>query len=358
MKFCSEQETIPKPKVLRWALERDRKDPEWLRDKYPKFGNLLDDDAAAPQPSMAEIEKFAKLVHVPLGFLLLTEPPKEELPCTDFRSIKSATVKTSADLWETIYLCRERQDWYRDYARAQGWPELQFVGSTTTADEVAVVAQLMRQELKFEVDKGTRDSNKLLNNLISRAEEIGVLVMINDRVKNNPYRRLDVSEFRGFALADPHAPLIFVNGADAKDAQVFTLVHELAHIWLDNSALSDQKKLIAGEEREPQETWCNKVAAEFLVPQADLEQYLESISEGARTSSALLSLLPKHYRVSKQVILLRLRDLGRIATKEFQEHWRRLEVEQENYKKKKKLEAKQNTKAKKSFPDPYPVLTA
>ena len=135
----------------------------------------------------------------------------------------------------------ESPGWYRDEALVNGEPPLHFVGSLNLATPPAEAADHLRQQLGFSV-QARRDCptwTEALRLFISRAEQAGVMVMVSGVVMNNNNRQLDPQEFRGFALADPLAPLVFINGADSKAAQMFTLAHELAHLWLGQSALSD-----------------------------------------------------------------------------------------------------------------------
>jgi Zn-dependent peptidase ImmA (M78 family) len=171
---------------------------------------------------------------------------------------------------DTIYLCQDRQEWYRGHATAHGYGPVDFVGTATTGDRPALVADRIRSLLSFDVvDRGVFDSwEDALRRLIDRIEGIGVLVMVSGIVGTNTRRVLRPEEFRGFALADPMAPLIFINGSDTKAAQIFTMIHELAHIWLGESALSDAA--MTARQGQEAELWCNQVAAEELVPQAVL----------------------------------------------------------------------------------------
>ena len=140
--------------------------------------------------------------------------------------------------------------------------------------------------------------------------------MVSGIVKNNVSRRLDPTEFRGFALCDPLAPLVFVNGSDAKAAQMFTLAHELAHVWLGATALSN----LGAKPRQgfrPEEVWCNKVAAEFLVP---LESLRADLRRDERLSDALTR-LARTFKVSKLVILRRLLDAHWITRERFDDAW-------------------------------------
>ncbi len=104
-----------------------------------------------------------------------------------------------------------------------------------------------------------------------------MLVMCSGVVLNNNRRKLDPAEFRGFAMADQLAPLVFINGADSKAAQMFTLAHELGHVWLGQSALTDADP--SRPANGDLETWCNRVAAELLVPMTVLRQELRPQGE-------------------------------------------------------------------------------
>ncbi len=147
---------------------------------------------------------------------------------------------------------------------------------------------------------------------ICQADEAGVLAMMSGVVRSNNRRPLDPAEFRGFALCDPLAPLVFINGKDTKAAQMFTLAHELAHVWLGASALSNLGAApAAGFRRE--EVWCNAVAAEFLVP-------LEALRSDLRRNEPLsdaLSRLARTFKVSTLVILRRLLDAGWLTRERF-----------------------------------------
>ena len=142
---------------------------------------------------------------------------------------------------------------------------LPFVGSARLEDDAVEVASRMRRALGLDLEERRRLSTwtEALRRFIEQADALGVLVMVSGVVGSNNRRRLDPQEFRGFALADPLAPLIFINGADTKAAQMFSLAHELAHIWLGQSAVSDAEA--RATPNQAVERWCNRIAAELLV---------------------------------------------------------------------------------------------
>lgn len=295
--------------VLEWARERARLGFDDLTHRFPKLAAW---ESGEVHPTLRQLEQYARATHTPVGYLLLDEPREETVPIPDFRTMPVADVnRPSADLLDTIYQTQTRQSWYREYAEENGATPLTFVGSVGTETSHEDVAQRMRDTLAFDVtDRGASWSEALVN-LIERSEGAGILVMVNGVVGSNTHRRLDPSEFRGFALVDPLAPVVFINGADTKAAQIFTLAHELAHIWLGQTGLDDVA--IDESPSNPIERWCNAAAAQFLVPAEELAATFDS--QAPLTDE--LQRLARYFRVSTLVTLRRLRDQGYVSAADF-----------------------------------------
>ena len=300
-----------KPEILRWARERADRSVESLRVRFPKYEQWERGEAA---PTLKQLEAFAKATHVPVGYLFLPQPPEERIPIPDLRTVANRGLEQpSPNLLDTIYLCQQRQVWYRDYARSMGDRTQGFVGSVRRNAPVEQVAERMRRALEFDLEARRECATwtEALRLFIEQADDLGVLVMCSGVVGSNNQRTLDTEEFRGFALVDDYAPLVFINGADTKAAQMFTLAHELAHIWLGESALSDVTP--ASTPTQQIEIWCNRVAAEFLVPLELFKQELprqEPLAEVPR--------LARRFKVSTLVILRRILDAKRVDRETFQ----------------------------------------
>jgi Zn-dependent peptidase ImmA (M78 family) len=301
------------PEILRWAIARSRRPNSTFERKFPKLSAWLRGEA---KPTLKQLESFARSAHAPVGYLFLSQPPEETLPLPDFRTIAGSEMgRPSADLLETIYTCQLRQDWYRDFARANGEAPLDFVGSAKLSASVPEIAARIRRRLGFNLEEQRQAPTwtEALRRFLEQADEAGVLVMVSGIVGSNTRRVLDPQEFRGFTLADPIAPLIFVNGADTKAAQMFTLAHELAHVWLGRSALSDAEA--KSEPAHEVERWCNQVAAELLVP---LEVFQSEFRSGAARSDEAQR-LARVFKVSTLVILRRMFDVRALTRSQFQE---------------------------------------
>jgi len=304
------------PKLLQWACDRSGEQAA-LRARFPQFNAWMRGET---NPTLKQLEDFARAAHVPIGYLFLPTPPVEELPIQDLRTMGSKGLSNpSPALLDTIYLCQRRQDWYRQYAESQFEEPRLFVGSTTVNESSTAVAGEMRKIIDFGVEarRQCRSTTEALKLFVDRVEDVGVLVMVSGVVKNTTNRPLNPNEFRGFALADPVAPLVFVNGADVKPAQMFTLAHELAHIWLGASALSNAG--LSGTPFNKVEKWCNEVAAEFLVPISAL-----TTMNPQRNPIANLDVYGNEFKVSKVVILRRLLDGGFIPKSTFDEFYSKL----------------------------------
>lgn len=302
-----------KPNLLRWARERARRPLETLRKPFPK---IEDWERGEVQPTLKQLERLAKALHVPLGFLFLDSPPDEPLPIPDFRTIPSAELsRPSPELLDTIYLYQQRQEWFRNYLVSLGEEPLDFVGSADINHDPDTIAADIRQRLKFNIDerRSIPTWTQALSRFIDQVENIGVLVMVNGVVGNNTHRKLDPEEFRGFALVDEMAPLIFTNGKDTLSAKTFTLAHELAHIWLGESGISNVQIYSYPEDRV--ERWCNHVAAELLVPKDVLRQNFDIHNELQKE----LNRLARIFKVSTLVILRRIYDLGYLDRETYQQ---------------------------------------
>lgn len=304
--------------LLRWARERAGLRVPDLVTRFPKLAAW---EEGVQTPTLRQLEGFARAVHVPIGYFFLPEPPDEPLPIPDFRTMEGRDIqRPSPNLLDTLYSCQERQAWYREFAQVTRQPESGFVGSATLKTKPEDVAQRMCATIGFDLDARRECSTwtEALRLFIRQADRAGVLVMISGVVLNNNRRHLNPEEFRGFALADRLAPLVFINGADTKAAQTFTLAHELAHLWLGVSALSDAGVLrIEGHRRE--EVWCNRVAADLLAPLTVVRAELHADEALDDT----LQRLAQRFKVSTLVVLRRLLDAGRLHYGNFEPAYRR-----------------------------------
>ncbi len=301
-----------KPELFRWARERARLDAAALTRRFPKYEEWESGEA---RPTLKQLEDLAKATLTPFGYFFLPEPPEEKLPIPDFRTLAGqAPRRPSARLLETIYACQRRQDWYRDYAITVGLEPLPFIGGSHIRDGVGSVAESIRAVVGLSADHRAKapDAETAMRLMCQEVEEAGILVMRNGVVGNNTRQPLLVEEFRGFALSDPYAPLVFVNAADSKAAQVFTLAHELAHLWLGASGISNLDETLV-REGSSQEVFCNKVAAEALVSmdrfRAEWRKSADHAAEFRRCA--------KLFRVSTLVIIRRAFDAGFLPADEF-----------------------------------------
>ena len=317
-----------KSDLIAWARERSGLPGSALRKRFPKFQEWERGEA---QPTLRQLEAFAKTTSTPLGYFFLSNPPEERLPIPDFRTVPGTPARRpSPNLLETIQAMELRQGWMRDFLIEEGEEPLAFVGSVRLQDDSDSVAIRIRETLSLaeswaRVQPTWTDALKTLRETI---ETIGVLVTVNGIVGNNTRRKLDVSEFRGFILVDEYAPLLFVNGADAKAAQMFTLVHELAHLWLGRGGVINFEDLQPANHEV--ELFCNHVAAEFLVPAESIRR----VWSEAQEANEPFQFLAKHFKVSPLVAARRALDLGLIPRQEFFDFYQEYQEDERRQKRK------------------------
>ena len=291
--------------MLTWAVDRAGHDVDEFALTFPKLQDWLEEKK---KPTFSQLQKFAKKVHVPFGYLFLQNPPVEKLPIPFFRT-KNNHNKVSINTFDTVLLLKNRQEWLREYLQENEFDKKAFVGKfNKNSDYKQVVADIRKTLNLSENWAGYFPTwEQTLEYLTDKVEEAGIIMVFNSVVENNTHRKIPVSECRGFVLSDDYAPFMFINAADAKAAQMFTIVHELAHIWTGNSAGFDFRQMQPAND--PIELLCDKVAAEFLVPEGNFLKLWDK-NKGFKQ-------LAKIFKVSPIVIARRALDLGKISKGQF-----------------------------------------
>lgn len=282
-----------------------------LSSAFPKLRAWEDGTA---MPTLKQLENYAKRTWTPFGYFFLINPPEEKLPIPDFRTVEDKKpLRPSPNLLETVHTVQRRQEWLRDYLIEDGAESLPFVGSFDISADPLAVALNMRNT--FGIDPGWAEVHRTwqdaLRDLRHRVEDAGVITAWNGVVGNNTRRALDVDEFRGFVLSDKYAPIVFINTNDARAAQMFTLAHELAHLWVGSDGVLNLNAMQPADYAV--ERFCNHVAAEFLVPEAEFRAAWPEVS----SSEEPFRELARKFKVSPLVAARRALDLNYITRNDF-----------------------------------------
>lgn len=293
--------------MLTWAITRAGYDLRAFTEKFPRVQDWLEGEKI---PTVKQLEEFSKKVHLPFGFLLLPEPPLERLPIPFFRTNGNQADRISINVYNTILLLQQRQDWLKNYLCDNDFPRLPFVGKFINSSDVNSIVADIRQTLNIPEAWASQFSTwqEAQNHFVQHIEEVGIITIFNGVVENNTSRPIPVDECRGFVLVDDYAPFMFVNNADFKSAQMFTIVHELAHIWTGHSAGFDFRRLHPADD--PIEVLCDQVAAEFLVPTAVFDEIWNQRPNNFNHVS-------RYFKVSEIVIARRALDTGKINRNQF-----------------------------------------
>ena len=307
------------PDILIWARRRSQLSQSVLAKKLSTSAETLNKwEMGQKAPTIRQAQAIAAKTHIPLGYLYLNEPPIERLDLPDLRTVNGIQPNSpSSELLELAAHMRERVSWYAEYLRDQGLTSNNCVGRRSSTEDVNQIVNDIRRTLAISEGDYSADQDKYLRLLIKKIEQAGILVMKQATIRN--HRHLSVSEFRGFAISDPIAPLIFINFADVSCARLFTLIHELAHIWLGQSGISDAHP----DTDKAIEIKCNAIAAQFLVPE---DQFLSSWQNERSWMENILQ-LRRQFRTSRWVIARRAESLGKITLPQYREYTAELRAE-------------------------------
>jgi Zn-dependent peptidase ImmA (M78 family)/DNA-binding XRE family transcriptional regulator len=289
------------PKVLQWARESARMSSEVAAAKVAVTPQKLTEwEEGKSQPTMTQAETLAKAYRRPFALFFLPDIPRDFLPLQDFRTKNAKQLSTAS-----IFIIREiqqKQAWISNFFEENNEKKLPFVGKFSINDSSVKVAQDMLETLQ--IDRQYYKDNPI-KEWINKAESKGIFIsrtsFIHSRMK------LDSDEFQGFAIADNFAPFVFINSDDWNAPQLFTLVHELAHIWIAKSGISNdiESELKHKDELDPIELFCNEVAANALMPLEEMNNLDSAIFNvpGALFKKA------KEMGVSSYALLYRLFNL-------------------------------------------------
>ena len=307
-------QAIIQPNIIKWARLRAEVNEAYIAQKIkinPEKYILWEKGEA--YPTFNQAEKLAKALHVPFGYLYLEHPPKESLPIPDLRTLKDIEkTDLSAEFRDLLNSILRKQNWYKSYLENQGIEENEIVGRFSTDNSINEIANDIKHTLGINADNRNKIGSwsQYLSHLCSLAEENNIITLRSGVVGNNTRRKLSVTEFRGFAIYDNIAPFVFINSNDSHAAQIFTLIHEIAHLWIGVSGISNMYPTNdVDNDYKDIEKFCNQITAEVIVPKQEFSDHL------FRNKS--LANLAKKFKVSSIVVLRRALDLKYISRKNF-----------------------------------------
>ena len=296
-----------RPEILRWAVQRAGYSEEKAVEAFPKLQDWL---SGEKKPTISQLQNFASKFFVPFGYLFLQQIPKETIPFPMFRGEAGQSNHFDLNVFDTVMNVQSRQDWLENYLTENEIETCQLVGSIDISTPISETVAHLRKALQLEPrwSFGLMRVDMALSILSQRLEDAGIFLVFNGVVGNNTHRALKVSECRGFALVNHTAPYIFVNSSDSKYAQVFTLIHETAHIMLGTSAGHAGDGFIV---HDLVEDYCDRVAAEFLVPAEILRDVWNDDIKWAS----------RKFKVSEIVVARRAHDLLLLSDKAYKAFW-------------------------------------
>lgn len=303
------------PETLLWATERSGLNMDSLNDIYPKAIDWIKEES---EPTVKQLESFAKKIHVPFGFLFLTEVPNEELPVTFYRSNGKVIDNPPLVIKDLVNQIKGKQEWLKDFLLENNYDRLKFIGALKNFKNFnsTDAADIIRTNLGLS-KTWHEETNKsgVFRYWIDKIEKNRIFVISTGFVGNNK-RSIDVETCKGFTLVDDICPFIYINTNNVGGGRIFTLLHELVHIFVGNSIGIGYNPIHPSSE--PLEKFCDEVAAEILVPTAFFEVSWKSNRNPFLDKITSLS---SQYHVSKLVIARKALDSNFIQKSDFWEFY-------------------------------------
>jgi len=331
------------PKVLKWARESARMTTEDAAGKVavsPEKLTAWEDGAS--QPTIRQGEVLAKAYRRPFALFFLPEVPRDFQPLNDFRTKGSQPLSTPS-----IFIIRElqqKQAWIHDVLRDGDGTRLPFVGKYSIQDNPISVARDMVKVLEI---NPAQYSNDPIHEWIEKAEAKGIFISRTSFIHSK--MKLDSEEFQGFAIADEYAPFVFINSEDWDSAQLFTLVHEMAHIWIAQSGISNEvaPDMPRRDRLQPIELFCNQVAANALIPEEIISR-----KSGVFDSSTSVYQYAKGLGISSFALLVRGLQLNIISLASYNKLKKEADEAFKEYMKREE-EKKAKAREREGGPSPY-----
>jgi Zn-dependent peptidase ImmA (M78 family)/DNA-binding XRE family transcriptional regulator len=299
------------PNVLKWARESAKMSEETAAAKVSVAVEKLQAwEAGSAQPTIRQAQTLAKAYKRPFALFFLPEVPRDFQPLQDFRKAHSAELTTSS-----VFIIREiqqKQAWISEVYQDNNEEKLDFVGRFSTADAPEQVAQDILNTLQ--INPAAYRTDNPIREWITAAESKGIFVSRTSFIHSK--MKLDSNELQGFAIADPYAPFVFLNSDDWSAPQLFTLVHELAHIWIAATGISNgiEPDILRREQYADVELFCNDVAANALIPTAAIR----NVGMGIYNSAPEVFKTAKKMGVSTFAFLVRALKLNLISLPQYQ----------------------------------------
>lgn len=254
------------PEVLKYYIEHSGMDVQYLKERN-NLSNIEEWMDGTKQPTLNQLRELAKKLRIPLGYLVLKEPIDDSPPILEYRTVDSIdTNKGSRELIDTVRNVEEQQAFISEYRKKEGFSPLKYIGYFTLDEPTHNIVEFSRTLLGIDTEWQSQledlDPFKFFR---GKLNQIGILVLVNGIVGQNTHRPLNIEEFRAFVLIDDYAPAIFINTNDTRNGQVFSLLHEFAHLLFGEEEIYNVSNTL-NETPSLLEQKCNEFAAEILVP--------------------------------------------------------------------------------------------